>query len=411
MRLSTSIAVTLAVGLVPHVRAQTPLHGALTIHDPSTIIKEGDRYYMYGTGDGIRTKFSFDKIRWFDGPAVFANPPAWTHEAVPDFEETFWAPDIAYFNGKYHLYYSVSTFGQQVSAIGVATNTTLNWLDPSYQWVDQGPVIQSTNGSPFNTIDPAILQESNGNLWMTYGSYWNGIYSIQLNPMTGKRIAANSPTFRLADYNPGIEASYMVERDGDYFLFVNWGSCCVGLNSTYNIRVGRSDSPVGPFLDKNGAPMVNGGGSAFLFRTGRYYGPGHAGIFTEDGQEWFGFHFYDGLNNGRPTYDLRPLTWGADGWPVLGAFPAGDYDGDLDADGADFLAWQRTLGSSNSPADGNDNGVADAPDLDVWRADFAAAVGGPAGDGVPEPPALALALAAWVTVCRQRRPAGRLHSE
>ena len=235
---------------------------------------------------------------------MFADPPAWTTAAVPGFDETFWAPDIAYFNNKYHLYYSVSTFGSQVSAIGLATNAT---LDPPESRVrsgsTKGPVIQSTVGSSYNTIDPAIFRESNGNLWMIYGSYWDGIYITQLSTTTGKRIAANSPTFRLADPEPGIEASYMVERDGEFYLFVNWGTCCSGVNSTYNIRVGRSDSPIGPFVDKNGNPMVSGAGAWFLGAQGRYIGPGHAGIFAENGQEWFGFHFYDGLNNG--TADVR----------------------------------------------------------------------------------------------------------
>ena len=180
----------------------------------------------------------------------------------------FWAPEIAYFNNQFHLYYSVSTFGTQVSGIGLATNTTLDPQNPAYQWVDQGPVIQSTVGSAYNTIDPGILRESNGNLWMVFGSYWNGIYITQLSPTTGKRIAANSPTFRLADREPGIEAAQMVERDGKFYLFVNWGTCCAGTSSTYNIRVGRSSSPTGPFVDKNGMSMVNGAGIVVPRRPG-----------------------------------------------------------------------------------------------------------------------------------------------
>ncbi len=391
-------------------RAQTPLHGSLGIHDPSTIIKHGNRYYMFGTGEGIRSKWSDDKFDWHNGPAVFADPPAWTTAAVPGFEETFWAPEIAYFNNKYHLYYSVSTFGSQVSAIGLATNATLDPLDSAYGWVDQGPVIQSTIGSPYNTIDPAIFRESNGNLWMSFGSYWEGIYITQLNPTTGKRIAANSPTFRLADY-PQIEASFMVERDDRYYLFVNWGTCCNGTSSTYNIRVGRSDSPIGPFVDKNGVSMVNGGGSSVLFTQGRYIGPGHTGIFVEGGQEWFSFHFYDGLRNGAATYDMRPLTWGADGWPMIGVFPAGDYTGDLAVDGADFLAWQRTVGTNSSAADGNDDGATTGTDLAIWRNSYAATRA--ASGATPEPSAGILALiAATMWRCRRVPPpalARRLH--
>jgi arabinan endo-1,5-alpha-L-arabinosidase len=400
------VAVLLAAAAVAGpwdaARAQTPINGAIGIHDPSTIIKQGNRYYMYGTGDGIRTKFSLDKIRWFEGPAVFADPPAWTTATVPGFVETFWAPEIAYVNGKYHLYYSVSTFGSRVSAIGLATNTTLNPSEPGYAWVDQGPVMQSNNSTNYNTIDPAIFREDNGNLWMVYGSYWGGIHSVQLDPTTGKRIAANSPNYHLAWYS-SIEAAQLIEHNDNYFLFVNWGQCCAGTSSTYNIRVGRSSSPTGPFLDKNGTPLANGGGTLFAATQGRYIGPGHAGIYSEGGQDWFGYHFYDGLRNGAATYDLRPLTWGVDGWPVLGAFPAGDYDGDLDTDGADFLTWQRTLGSSNSAADGNDNNTIDAGDLTVWRNGFGSGSG---SSLAPEPTGgllVGIALAALLAARRRCR--------
>jgi arabinan endo-1,5-alpha-L-arabinosidase len=238
---------------------------------------------------------------------------------------------------------------------------------------------------------------------MVLGSYWNGIYITQLSTTTGKRITANSPTFRIADREPGIEAALMVERDGKFYLFVNWGTCCDGTSSTYNIRVGRSNSPTGPFVDKNGASMVSGAGTAFLATQGRYIGPGHAGIFVENGQEWFGYHFYDGLTqNGTATYDMRPLTWGADGWPVLGAYPAGDYTGDLQTSGADFLVWQRRLGSTNSAPDGNDDGRVTGADLTVWRSGFGAGQGGAAP--APEPAAAVLAACALGRLRQRRRP-------
>ena len=104
---------------------------------------------------------------------------------MPGFTGLFWAPDVLYFNNQYHLWYAVSTFGSQVSAIGLVTNPTLDPTDPAYKWTDQGPVIQSTNGSPYNTIDPSFTWDASGNLWMAFGSYWNGIYLVQLNATTG----------------------------------------------------------------------------------------------------------------------------------------------------------------------------------------------------------------------------------
>jgi arabinan endo-1,5-alpha-L-arabinosidase len=315
----------------PHLR------GDLGIHDPSTIVQCKDRFYVFGTGDNIISKSSSDKVVWKAGPTVFSSPPAWTQAAVPGFVNTFWAPDIIYLNGEYRLYYSVSTWGKQVSAIGLVTNPTLDPADPTYQWTDRGPVIQSQEGSPYNTIDPSVVLDGAGNPWLAFGSYWNGIYLVQLDLATGLRISSNSPTYRLA-YNGSIEASGLLRRGGFYYLFVNWGSCCSGVNSTYQIRVGRSTSITGPYLDRNGVDLVNRGGTLFLEGTGKYVGPGHAAFLEQDGQTWFSYHYYDANAYaswygayGQAKFDLQPLSWTPDLWPVFTNDWSAVYDFDTDA--------------------------------------------------------------------------------
>lgn len=300
-----------------------PLRGYLTAHDPSTITPSKGRYYLFYTGQGILSKSSADKVFWTPGPSVFTNVPAWTTNAVPGFAGVFWAPDLLYFANQYHLYYAVSTFGSQVSAIGLATSPTLDPTDPSYHWTDQGPVITSTNGSPYNTIDPSFTWDSSSNLWMAFGSYWNGIYLVQLNATNGLRLSPNSPTYQLA-YNSSIEASYLWQRGNYYYLFVNWGSCCSGVNSTYNIRVGRSTSVIGPYLDRSGVNMANNGGTLFLKGTGKYVGPGHVGILSDGGTQWLSCHYYDANSwapqysaYGSPNFLLAPLSWTGDDWPVV----------------------------------------------------------------------------------------------
>src|ERR1022692_486351 len=225
-----------------------PLRGNITAHDPGTVIKCKNKYYLFYTGQGISSKPSTDKVFWSGGPNVFVNPPNWTTNAAPGFTGSIWAPDIFFLNGRYCLYYAVSTLGSQASGIGLVTNPTLDPTDPSYLWSDQGPVITSINGSPYNTIDPSVTFDANGNPWMSFGSYWNGIYIVQLNPLTGLRITPNSPTYRVA-YNSSIEASCVFRRGGYYYLMADWGSCCSGVNSTYNIRMGRSTSIAGPYLE------------------------------------------------------------------------------------------------------------------------------------------------------------------
>jgi arabinan endo-1,5-alpha-L-arabinosidase len=299
-----------------------PLRGYLTAHDPSTIIQCKNRYYLFYTGQGILSKSSADKVFWSPGPSVFATPPAWTTNAVPGFTGLFWAPDIQFFNNTYHLWYAVSTFGSQVSAIGLVTNPTLDPSDPSYHWTDQGPVIQSSNGSAYNTIDPSFVWDGSNNLWMAFGSYWNGIYMVQLNSTTGLRISSNSPTYQLA-YNSSIEASYVYKRGGYYYLFADWGSCCSGVHSTYNIRMGRSVNVNGPYLDQNGVNMVNNGGTIFQQGTGKFIGPGHVGILSQGGSQWWTYHYYDANAwapqynaYGAPDFSFEPLSW-ANNWPVF----------------------------------------------------------------------------------------------
>jgi hypothetical protein len=297
------------------------LRGSLGVHDPSAVIKCGNIYYVYSTGQGIPSKSSADTIYWVTGPSVFANPPSWTTNAVPGFTGNFWAPDIHYFNGQYYLYYAVSTFGSQVSAIGLATSPTLDPTDPSYLWTDQGAVVQSGSSVDYNAIDPSVTFDSSSNLWMSFGSFWTGIKLIQLNPATGKASTTNTTVYSLANDNAAsgdpIEASYLYYHGNYYYLFANWGTCCDGIDSTYNIRVGRSATIIGPYVDQNGVSMLSSGGTLFLGTTGKFIAPGQIGIIVDKGNSFFGYHYLDANNNGAPTFDFEPLSWTSDGWPAF----------------------------------------------------------------------------------------------
>lgn len=153
-------------------------------------------------------------------------------------------------------------------------------------------------------------------MWLALGSFWSGIKLVQVDPETGKRISPDSPIHSLAGHET-IEAPCLCQHGEYFYLFVNWGFCCRGTNSTYNIRVGRSDSVTGPFVDRDGRDMLHGGGSLFLGCEGRFVGPGHAGIFTEGQTNWFSFHFYDAVRGGVATLAARRLQWSTDGWPRL----------------------------------------------------------------------------------------------
>ncbi len=298
---------------------QSASRGVVT-RDPSSIVKCNDEYWVFYTGRGVPTFRSKDLVKWERGPAVFRTAPEWIAANVPENRNmSYWAPDIIQVGNRYLLYYSVSSMGKMTSAIGLATNPTLDPNDPAYKWTDEGIVVQTREGQPgaaYNAIDPALFQDTDGSLWMVFGSHWTGIKLIQLDPKTGKRIAPDSPMTSLA-YNESIEAAH-ISRHGDfYYLYVNWGSCCRGTNSTYNIRVGRSKSVTGPYVDKAGVDLMKSGGSVFLPNVnGPLIGPGHAGTLKTNGKTWFTSCFEGNLNmDGKATLAIMPLHWNANGWP------------------------------------------------------------------------------------------------
>lgn len=291
------------------------------VHDPSTLAFSNGEYWVFYTGRGVPSWHSKDLKKWEAGPPVFKEAPAWVADVVPENRNAnFWAPDVLKVGDRYLLYYSVSTFGKKVSAIALATNATLDPTDPKFKWTDDGVVVRASGAENYNTIDPAVFADTDGRLWMAFGSFWSGIKVIELDPKTGKRVAPDETPVAVA-YNRTIEAAFLYKHDGHYYLFVNHGICCRGVTSTYNIRVGRSDKVTGPFLDREGRNLLDGGGTMVLESDGPFIGPGHAGIVAVDGRELFGCHFYDATQRGRSTYALRPMTWDGDGWPIVGRVP------------------------------------------------------------------------------------------
>ena len=295
---------------------QTASRGIVT-RDPSTIVKCKDQFWVFYTGRGIPSFHSKDLVKWEPGPPVFQTAPEWIATAVPaNRNMSYWAPDIIHLADRYLLYYAVSSFGKITSAIGLATTPTLDPADPAYHWTDQGIVVESHEGGDFNAIDPSVFSDDDGTLWLAFGSYWSGIKLTELDPKTGKRLKPDAPLTALA-YNKSIEASCLYKHGGYYYLFVNWGSCCSGVKSTYNIRVGRSRKITGPYIDKDGVDMLKGGGSLVLASKAPLFGPGHAGILIDNGKSWFTSDFEgDARMDGKATLAIMPLMWQS-GWPQV----------------------------------------------------------------------------------------------
>jgi arabinan endo-1,5-alpha-L-arabinosidase len=292
----------------------------LGTHDPA-IAEHNGTYYVYSTGVGLPIRTSKDLVTWTKSGRVFSEVPAWAKRKIPAVT-ALWAPDLSFFNNRWHLYYAASSFGSDNSVIGLATNPTLDPASPDYEWTDQGLVIESLPKGGWNAIDPALHLDENNRPVLFFGSFWGGIKAIHINPATGKPadsgyavldIAARPDTKARA-----IEAAFVLKRDDYFYLFVSFDLCCKGVESTYNIRVGRSKSLLGPYADMAGRNMSSGGGTLVLAGESLLRGPGHNAAITVDDTDYLVYHIYDMNNSGQPTLQIRRLIWDKEGWPLPG---------------------------------------------------------------------------------------------
>ncbi|MDC8829954.1 family 43 glycosylhydrolase [Alteromonas gilva] len=282
-----------------------PLTGSLVTHDPTLAYEDG-MWWIFQTGPGIAGKWSDDGVTWNDGQAVFPNGLSWWDNYVPDHDGIdVWAPDLKQYNGRTWLYYSISTFGSRVSAIGLASAPSIL----SGNWRDDGLVVNTTNSNNYNAIDPELVVAEDGSPWMAFGSWNSGIKVTRINPVTMKPFGS---LYSIASRSGGIEAPALIYRQGYYYLFVSLGKCCDGVNSTYRIAYGRSTDIRGPYLDKNGQDMMQGGGSILDAGNSQWVGPGGEDIVNTDVMVR---HAYDATDNGVPKLLISTLNWDSNGWP------------------------------------------------------------------------------------------------
>ena len=301
----------------------------IPVHDP-VVIKQGDTFYLFCTGFGVAVWSSPDLKQWKREAPVFAEAPTWANDINPEFKNHIWAPDITFHNDRYYLYYSVSAFAKNTSAIGLAVNKTLDPTSPDFKWEDKGIVIQSVPGRDlWNAIDPNLVFDEAGTPWLNYGSFWNGmklvkladdLKTVQNGPEDWYTISRRERSFELDDRNPGdgaVEAPFIFKKDGWYYLFVSFDYCCRGVNSTYKMVVGRSKDVKGPYLDRFDKSMFEGGGTLVLEGNADWHGVGHNSAYTFDKQDYLIFHGYDAHDNGRSKLLIREMKWDSDGWPIV----------------------------------------------------------------------------------------------
>ncbi|NGN67835.1 arabinan endo-1,5-alpha-L-arabinosidase [Streptomyces sp. A7024] len=312
---AAGLAAAAAFVLVPgSAEAAYPGPGVVTgdvgAHDPSMVKTPAGKYLLYSTHGLVEGRSSTDRTAFKRTADAFAAPPSWWAKYSPDNDP--WAPDISRVGDTYYMYYSLSTFGTNNSAIGLATSAT---GEPG-SWKDHGLVVSSRTSDDFNAIDPSLLVDG-GKWYLAFGSFWSGIKQIELDPATGKP-KAGATRYSLASRQSAdgaVEGPTVVKRGSYFYLFASYDKCCSGTDSTYKIKVGRATSPNGPYVDRNGVDMRKDGGTPVLESHGDIVGPGGQDVLLDDADgDLLVYHYYDAKDNGSPKLGLNLIDWSG-GWP------------------------------------------------------------------------------------------------
>lgn len=305
--------------------------GTLGAHDPS-IFKDKDTYYVFSTDarvggnatPAIQIRKSKDLINWeFVGQALSSIPDEakkWSRA------QGIWAPDVTKVGDEYYLYYCASSFGKNKSYIGLLKSKSIEG-----PWEDQGLVLKTNQGDDRNALDPNIIFDKDGEMWMSYGSFWTGIYIVKLDKNTGKPVNPNDKGKNIAtrdsSVSGAVEGPYIIynKEQNKYYLFVSYDS----LSSDYNVRVGRADNIEGPYLDSNGKNMTDVsksspneignkimGGYKFGDAEG-WLAPGHNSVLNDDGNYYIVHHVRTEKKPDWFYLNVRKILWSEDGWPMV----------------------------------------------------------------------------------------------
>lgn len=304
--------------------------GLWMTHDPA-IYRDADSGYYYIYCTGAVCQRSKDLIHWELVGKVVEAPPAESAEWVGS--NDIWAPDIVKVGEEHRLYCSNSTWGVRQSCIFLAVSGS-----PEGPFIPRGCVLKTSDALPVNAIDANIITDvRTGQMYMVYGSFWGGCHVLALDAKTGLAAeqgigtcVARRPTWM----SGSIEGPYMIYHpDTDYYyLFVSYGS----LKTDYNIRVGRSRTVRGPFLDYNGKDLVSEEDSdnsvglllygGYCWNEGTaYMAPGHNSVLRDADGSWYLLcHIREQNFSGTPepsTLQVRKLYWTKEGWPIVSAQP------------------------------------------------------------------------------------------
>ncbi|MBO4877899.1 MAG: RICIN domain-containing protein [Ruminococcus sp.] len=387
----------------------------VSVHDPSVIKADNGKYYVFGSHiDAARSDDLQSWVRFTNGYATTNNAEFgnlsqnlkkafdWAGEDLEDCKGGFavWAPDVVwnadYINedgskGAYLMYFCTSSTYMR-SVIAYAASKT---IEGPYKFVDTLIYSGFTNNDSYatsdtrrvnrkytstnvdeliaagevsfnsswfnkdnfnnqlfpNAIDPTIYFDTDGKMYMCYGSWSGGIFSLEIDPATGKCIHPKTGTTsdgRMVDsyFGTKISGGYgksgegpFIEYNADtgyYYLWVTYGGLTSG--GGYNMRVFRSESPTGPFkdpagrnavlptnpnLDSTGLKVM--GNYKFSSLAKAYMACGHNSVLRDDDGRWYLF-YHARFDDGSEYHEVRvhEMFFNAEGWPVVAPF---EYSG------------------------------------------------------------------------------------
>jgi arabinan endo-1,5-alpha-L-arabinosidase len=312
-------------------------------HDPTVVRDDDGTYYMFSTDSvansdyipaGVHIRTSKDLVSWtYAGTALNGVPGPAAEWAGA---KGLWAPEVVRWSpGVWHMYYSASTFGSNTSAIGLAIAPS-----PAGPWQDHGIVVATRAGEHSqNAIDAAVTSDADGTPWLTYGSFFAGIYILPLDRTSGQPLVKGDLGTVIAcrpqSVEGAVEGAFILRRPegGRYVLFASYDS----LFSSYNVRVAVADTITGPYRDIRGQAMTDLeappasvgtkvlGSHQFDGGTG-WLAPGHNSVLTQEGPEgkpeyFVVHHVRFAADPSEHVVQLRRLFFNAAGWPVVSPQP------------------------------------------------------------------------------------------
>lgn len=313
-----------------------PNQGHLNVHDPN-IVQYDNNFYLFKGGIQVPVfKSSSLSGPWTKFGEVLAGPTVIEKQN----RTRPWAPTTVEWKGKFYCFYTVSQNGVRNSAIGVASTDSID----SGSWADHGGLIYTEKGPlshvwPYavsNAIDASfIVDQQTGQPYLMYGSYWHGIFQVPLADDLLSVKNPDSPDAKNLVFLPKgkpkpVEGSFMSYKEPYYYLWFSHGQCChfgkgfPAMGQEYGIRVGRSKDVRGPFVDKYGTQLTEGGGTTvYGSNHGIVYAPGGLGVLPANSTDpdILYYHYLNtsvGFLHSDSTLGWNYLEY-EDGWPIARA--------------------------------------------------------------------------------------------